>query len=120
MNWAGLCSVGLPGADIEPNIQEQVEVQVKYEGYIKRDRDIVQGVQKNEQLQIPVSLNFDEVPGLSNEIRGRLKLTRPETIGQASRMQGVTPAAVANLMIFMKMRQKSSKKPAEAPRSRNN
>ena len=58
---------------------------------------------KSERLRIPTDLDFDGVPGLSNEIKGRLKLARPETIGQASRLSGITPAAVANLMIFLRM-----------------
>jgi tRNA uridine 5-carboxymethylaminomethyl modification enzyme len=103
INWSSLCELGLPGLEVSEDVREQVEIQVKYEGYIRRDLDILEGVRKNEALKIPGSVNFDEVPGLSNEIRGRLKLTRPETIGQASRMSGVTPAAVANLMIYLKM-----------------
>jgi tRNA uridine 5-carboxymethylaminomethyl modification enzyme len=65
--------------------------------------DVLEGVRKNEQLLVPLDLDFDLVPGLSTEIRGRLKLTRPESIGQVSRTPGVTPAAVANLMIYLKM-----------------
>jgi tRNA uridine 5-carboxymethylaminomethyl modification enzyme len=103
VGWDSLCELGLPGATVPEDIREQVEIQVKYEGYIRRDLEILEGMRKNETLRIPISLNFDEVPGLSNEIRGRLKATRPETIGQASRMMGVTPAAVANIMIYLKM-----------------
>lgn len=103
VTWESLCELGLNGQDVPEDVREQVEIQVKYDGYIRRDLDILEGVRKNEMLRIPLSMDFDEVPGLSNEIRGRLKLTRPETIGQASRMSGVTPAAVANLMIYLKM-----------------
>jgi tRNA uridine 5-carboxymethylaminomethyl modification enzyme len=103
MNWDRLCDLGLPGMDVSPDVREQVEIQTKYEGYIRRDMDLLEGVRKNELLKIPAEVDFDEVPGLSNEIKGRLRATRPETIGQASRMPGVTPAAVANLMIFLKM-----------------
>jgi tRNA uridine 5-carboxymethylaminomethyl modification enzyme len=88
---------------VDPEIQEQLEIQVKYEGYIRRDMEVLEGVRKNEQLRVPLDLDFDQVPGLSTEIRGRLKLTRPESIGQVSRTPGVTPAAVANLMIYLKM-----------------
>jgi len=66
-------------------------------------------VRKNESVKIPLDMDFDLVPGLSNEIKGRLKQTRPETIGQASRMMGMTPAASANLMIFLKMRAQQQK-----------
>jgi tRNA uridine 5-carboxymethylaminomethyl modification enzyme len=103
VNWEGLCELGFPGLEVAEDVREQVEVQVKYEGYIRRDMDILEGVRKSEALKIPLALNFDAVPGLSNEIKGRLRLTRPETIGQVSRMAGVTPAAVANIMIYLKM-----------------
>lgn len=103
VTWASLCELGFDGQEAADDVREQVEVQVKYEGYIRRDLDILEGVRKNEFLKVPLDLNFEDVPGLSNEIKGRLRLTRPETVGQASRMAGVTPAAVANLMIFLKM-----------------
>lgn len=106
VTWNSLCELGLPGYEVSEDIREQVEIQVKYEGYIRRDMDILEGVRKSDQLNIPAEMDFDAVPGLSNEIKGRLKLTRPETIGQASRMAGVTPAAVANLMIYLKMSQR--------------
>jgi tRNA uridine 5-carboxymethylaminomethyl modification enzyme len=103
VNWQSLCELGLPGYEVPGDVREQVEIQFKYEGYIQRDLDVLEGVRKNETLNIPLSLNFDDIPGLSNEIRGRLKKTRPENIGQASRMSGVTPAAVAAIMIHLKM-----------------
>jgi tRNA uridine 5-carboxymethylaminomethyl modification enzyme len=104
VNWLGLCDLGFPGHEAPPEVREQVEIQVKYRGYIERDLEVLEGVRKNEFLAIPLDLDFSQVPGLSTEIRGRLQLTRPETIGQASRLAGVTPAAVANLMIYLKMR----------------
>ena len=85
------------------DVVEQVEIQVKYAGYIQRDLDLLEGVRKNENLTIPVGIGYDRIPGLSTEITERLKETRPETIGQASRLQGVTPAAVANILIYLKM-----------------
>ena len=84
-------------------IIEQAEVQIKYEGYIQRDRDLIKGVGEAEQVLIPGNLDFNLVPGLSIEIRTKLSETRPETLGQAGRISGVTPAAVANLMIYLKM-----------------
>ena len=104
VNWATLCELGFPGNDVEKSVQEQVEIHVKYDGYIKRDLDLMEGVRKSDSFRIPDGLNFEEVPGLSTEVRGRLRDARPETIGQASRMTGITPAAVANLMIFLKMK----------------
>ena len=103
MSWSSLCELGFQGQNVAEEVQEQVEIQVKYEGYIKRDLELLEGVKKNEAVIIPLDLKFDQVPGLSNEIKNRLAATRPETLGQASRMVGMTPAAVANLMIYMKM-----------------
>ncbi len=88
---------------VAEEVIEQAEIQVKYAGYIQRDLELLEGVRKNEMLAIPASLGYDGVPGLSTEITQRLKETRPETIGQASRLQGVTPAAVANILIYLKM-----------------
>lgn len=103
ISWNELCDLGFPGTEVNEGVREQVEIQTKYEGYIKRDMELMEGFRKNENLRIPFDLDFDVIPGLSSEIRGRLKLTRPETIGQASRLAGVTPAAVANLLIYLKM-----------------
>jgi tRNA uridine 5-carboxymethylaminomethyl modification enzyme len=92
--------------DLRPysgDVIEEVEIQVKYAGYIQRDLDLWEGVRKNENLAIPASVGYEAIPGLSTEITQRLSETRPETIGQASRLQGVTPAAVANILIYLKM-----------------
>ncbi len=85
-------------------VLEQAEIQIKYKGYIERDLQRLKGVQKNERLKIPKKLDFSTVFGLSNEVIARLSSTRPETIGQLSRIQGITPAAVANLLIHLKMK----------------
>ncbi len=108
VTWESLVELGVMAAEIEPLVSEQVEIQVKYEGYIKRDLELLEGMRKNEGLRIPPTLDFAEVAGLSNEILSRLKATRPETIGQASRLPGVTPAAVANLLIHLKMQESRS------------
>lgn len=102
LSWLEEKGLDLNGYDSE--VREQVEIQIKYEGYIKRDLELLEGVRKNELLKIPTSMDYEDVSGLSIEIKSRLKLTRPETIGQASRMVGVTPAAVANLLIHLKMK----------------
>jgi tRNA uridine 5-carboxymethylaminomethyl modification enzyme len=81
---------------------EQIEIQTKYQGYIEKDLDLLEGVRVADGLPIPRTLDYEGVAGLSNEIKGRLKDVRPENLGQASRIQGVTPAAVANLMIHLK------------------
>jgi tRNA uridine 5-carboxymethylaminomethyl modification enzyme len=103
VNWDVLCELGFEGHEASSEVSEQIEIQTKYEGYIKRDLEILEGVRKSENLRIPAGLDFSGVPGLSNEIKSRFKMIRPETIGQASRMQGVTPAAIANLLIYLKI-----------------
>ena len=110
IKWETLCELGFQPASVPDDVAEQVEIQVKYEGYIKRDLEILEGIQKSEQVLIPVGMDFEQVPGLSNEIKSRLRLTRPETLGQASRMMGVTPAAVANILIYLKMQAHRSAK----------
>ena len=100
-----LGELGFSLSNPSPEVAEQIEIQVKYEGYIQRDLDLLAGVRKSEQTKIPSEFNYDDVFGLSNEIKGRFKSVRPETIGQAGRLPGITPAAVANLMIFLKMRE---------------
>lgn len=108
MTFGKLSEMGFAASNYSEVVAEQIEIQVKYAGYIQRDVDLLDDVRKNEKKKIPLSLDFDEVPGLSTEIRLRLKQTRPETIGQASRMMGLTPAAVANLMIYLKMQESSA------------
>lgn len=110
----------LDGIQMEPGLPsgenaEQVEVQVKYEGYIARQRDEVIKQQAYEQQAIPVEIDFDKVTSLSFEVRQKLKQHRPETVGQASRISGVTPAAISLLLIHLKRHyygenRKSSKK----------
>lgn len=101
------------GDPLSAQLFEQIEIQTKYEGYISRDLQMLEGVRNSETMRIPSPFNYDQVPGLSNEIRGKLKEFRPESLGQASRVQGVTPAAIANLMIFLKSR--GSRPPGRLP-----
>jgi len=96
---------GLPGVGVgsaEPAVQDQVEIQAKYAGYIDRQRDEIQRTRNNEALRLPQDLDFTRVKGLSSEVREKLNHHRPETIGQAGRIPGVTPAAVSLLLVHMK------------------
>ena len=81
---------------------EQVENQVKYEGYIKRQLDEIEKYRKNEDTILPESMDYDAIGALSAEVRQKLNLHRPETIGQASRIQGVTPASISILLVYLK------------------
>jgi tRNA uridine 5-carboxymethylaminomethyl modification enzyme len=78
---------------------EEVEIQVKYEGYVRRQIQQVEKFKRLERRLIPRSFNYDTVPGFSREVRERLNRVRPETIGQAARISGVTPAAISLLLV---------------------
>jgi tRNA uridine 5-carboxymethylaminomethyl modification enzyme len=101
--------VGPMVADLEPELREQVETQVevqaKYAGYIDRQEREIAKHAKQESLRLPEDLDYAEVDGLSNEARQRLQLARPVTLGQASRLEGMTPSAVSLLLIHIKKRQ---------------
>jgi len=97
---------------VDDKVAEQVEVQAKYEGYIERQRDEVARREAQESLPLPAGLNYEEVHGLSVEARQKLERHRPETIGQAGRISGVTPAAVALLLVHLKRDLRPKKKRA--------
>src|SRR5690554_4904529 len=86
-------------------VAEQVEIQVKYAGYVARQQEDVKRQAAQESQLIPEDLDYDAIDSLSIEVRQRLKLARPETIGQASRISGVTPAAISLLLIHIKRHQ---------------
>jgi tRNA uridine 5-carboxymethylaminomethyl modification enzyme len=88
-----------PGVD-DPSVAGQVEVQVKYQGYIDRQRDEIARVADHEATALPPELDYRTLRGLSVEVQQRLNQHKPSTIGQASRVQGVTPAAVALLVVY--------------------
>ncbi|GAA0846111.1 tRNA uridine-5-carboxymethylaminomethyl(34) synthesis enzyme MnmG [Marinobacter szutsaonensis] len=88
----------------DPNVADQVEIEIKYEGYISRQADEIERLRKNENTALPIDLDYDVIGGLSNEIKQKLKDVRPETVAQASRIQGVTPAAVSQILVHLKKR----------------
>jgi len=92
-------------AELHEQVENQVEVQAKYAGYIDRQEREIAKHAKQESLRLPEDLDYDDVDGLSNEARQRLQITRPATLGQASRLEGMTPSAVSLLLIHMKKRQ---------------
>ena len=97
---------GIP-ASIDPVVAEQVEIAVKYAGYIARQGEEVIRHEAHETTRIPAELDYEQVRGLSIEVRQKLKTQRPETVGQASRISGVTPAAVSLLLVHLKRLAKS-------------
>ncbi len=85
-------------------VKLQVDVQAKYSGYLKRQTDEIERQKRNEELHLPANIDYDEVGGLSNEARQRLRDVRPQTLGQAARIPGLTPAALSLLLVHLKKR----------------
>ncbi|MDX1466746.1 MAG: tRNA uridine-5-carboxymethylaminomethyl(34) synthesis enzyme MnmG, partial [Halomonas sp.] len=98
----------LPGIEGEPvadeAVADQVQIQAKYQGYIDRQQQEIDKLKRHEATPLPEDLDYQRVEGLSNEIRQKLELARPETLAQAGRISGVTPAAVSILLIHLKKR----------------
>ncbi len=88
----------------DPVVAEQVEIQIKYAGYIVRQREEIERHQRQEGMPLPDDMDYSQVRGLSNEVCQKLEDSRPTTIGQASRISGVTPAAISLLLVHMKKR----------------
>lgn len=81
---------------------EQIEIQIKYAGYIDRQLDEIEKKKRHENTLIPFDFDFSQISGLSNEVVAKLTDTRPETIGKASRISGITPAAISLLLVYLK------------------
>ncbi len=93
---------GFKPAVSDPQVALQVETQAKYQGYIDRQLDDIARIKKFETTEIPESLDYAEIKGLSNEVRQKLSEVRPVTIAQAGRISGVTPAAISILLMYIK------------------
>ena len=109
--------IGRPAADgvADPQVAEQVEIATKYAGYIARQRDEVARREAQESTRIPAGLDYAAVNGLSIEVRQKLAAVRPETVGQAARISGVTPAAISLLLVHLKRRSKPGERPVTGP-----
>lgn len=92
-----------------PQVAEQVEIQFKYAGYIDRQKTEIEQMRRQENTPLPVDFDYDQVGGLSNELTAKLKETRPVSIAQASRIQGMTPAAISLLLVYLKKHQLAKK-----------
>ncbi len=90
------------GASLSKLAGEQVEIQVKYEGFIQRQNQVVSKQKKLENYRIPIDFNYESISGLSCEVVQKLENIRPTTLGQASRISGITPAAVSIIMLMLK------------------
>ncbi|HEX4938925.1 MAG TPA: tRNA uridine-5-carboxymethylaminomethyl(34) synthesis enzyme MnmG [Candidatus Kapabacteria bacterium] len=92
----------LGGSEVSEAVGEQIEIMARYAGYIDRQAEEIERFKRHEETRLPDGFDYDRVSGLSNEVRAKLKQVRPETLAQAARIPGVTPAAVSLLMIWMK------------------
>jgi len=100
-----LVALGLLDAGLETAVYEQMEIRLKYEGYIDRQKHEAGQFQKMERVAIPDDLDYSAVEGLSRELRERLNSVRPRSLGQVSRISGVTPAALGALMVRLRQAQ---------------
>ena len=103
VNYQGLMSVEGLGPAIE-NVQaaEQIEIKIKYQGYIDRQLDEIEKLKRHEDTLLSCDIDYSDVKGLSNEVVAKLNDIKPENIGQASRISGITPAAISILLIYLK------------------
>ena len=92
----------LPGASDDTQVREQLQIRAKYAGYIDRQRDEIERLQRYENTALPADFDYAAINGLSNEVRQKLLETRPQTLARASRIPGVTPTAVSLLLIYLK------------------
>ena len=90
------------GRMLSARVKEQVEIECKYEGYLRRQETEVGRFKQMEEILIPADFPYDRVPGLSNEVRQKLGTVQPVSVGQASRIPGMTPAAISILLVFLK------------------
>lgn len=93
--------LGGPAVD-DASAREQVEIAIKYSGYIARQQDEVAKHRSSASTRIPAGIDYDAVRGLSIEVRQKLTALRPETVGQAARISGITPAAISLLLVHLK------------------
>jgi tRNA uridine 5-carboxymethylaminomethyl modification enzyme len=103
VNYATLMTLPGAGAPVsDPKVAEQVEIHVKYQGYISRQQEEIARHRQYETLRLPEDLDYSKIRGLSVEVQQKLNLHKPETLGQASRISGVTPAAISVLLVHFK------------------
>ena len=101
IDYPGLIAVTGPGAS-DPQVAEQIEIKTKYAGYIERQQEEILRLRASENTQLPADIDYTGISGLSKEIQSKLSASKPQTLGQASRIPGVTPAAISLLLVYLK------------------
>ncbi|MBL1320986.1 MAG: tRNA uridine-5-carboxymethylaminomethyl(34) synthesis enzyme MnmG [Methylophaga sp.] len=109
VDYAGLLNLMGEQSQLAEDVSEQVVIQTKYAGYIDRQKLEIERLQRNENTVLPDALDYKEVRGLSNEVREKLAQSRPNSLGQAARISGVTPAAISLLLVHLKRSGQQSK-----------
>ena len=116
VSFAGVKELMKEDADlIDPAVREQVEISAKYKGYIVRQQEEVDRSRDQLDFPLPLDLDYKEVHGLSAEAQQKLNLHKPENLGQASRISGITPATISLLLVFIKRKNKPKKMTAKRP-----
>ncbi len=106
---AGVIDLGEPDA----LVRQQVEIEIKYEGYIRRQDDEIARVRRHESIELPAGLEYSEIPGLSSELRQKLEGARPATLARAARIPGMTPAALSLLLVHARRLQPAAGRPED-------
>ena len=102
MTYAELAQFDDVSRETRPDVREQVEIQIKYHGYIERQLEQIERARGLEHTRLPADLDYFGIQGLTTEVREKLNKFRPDTLGQASRIPGVTPAAISVISIALK------------------
>ena len=102
MSYEKLAPFYTPAGVLSAEEKEQVEIEIKYEGYMREERQMVMRFEDLEKIKIPSDFDYDEFGSIKREEIEKLSLVRPATLGQASRISGVTPAALQTLLIYLK------------------
>ena len=103
LNYAAIMAMPGAGARVQdPAVAQQVEIEAKYSGYVQRQQAEIERRRQSESMALPAGLDYRQVRGLSAEVQQKLNQHQPETIGQASRISGITPAAISLLLVHLK------------------
>jgi tRNA uridine 5-carboxymethylaminomethyl modification enzyme len=100
---------GVLSPNLAEDVKQQLEIAAKYQGYIDRQQEEILRQQGNENTPLPEDMDYSDVHGLSTEVQQKLAQHKPQTIGQASRVSGVTPVAVSLLLVYLKRKNRSKK-----------
>jgi len=110
LDYGDIARISPSPVSVTKEVAEQVEIQVKYEGYIRRQLDQIERLASLEGRRIPENMDYDTVAGLGAEVRQKLRQVRPVSLGQALRISGVTPAAVSLLLVYLERRKRGGPK----------